>query len=321
MAQFSLMVLSLSSILSVHTSQPSVRIIHSEQRLHQSFDKFTSTRELDPIPECIKVLVNNSSPEAPNIMLHHLNGGYNPSLLILVESTVDKRSWRDAVRNSWKMYTQATHSSQSVKLLFAVPCKQLGSQERHVLTEESVKHRDMALFFEVASTMAGSGRLIHYLMVLRDVVSYRFLLRTYDSYYIQVPALLKELVQFTDKAIYMGYFMHNKSPNNEQNWYLCPTLVPHADSNSYVLSQTVVLRLLKQYEYLSYYNDDSVSVSLWLSSHKDVLFQHNTKFNTVLFGDKQACRNKFILSPMSSEQDMMAVHDNVINHGNLCVQF
>ena len=94
--------------------------------------------------------------------------------------------------------------------------------------------------------------------------------------------------------------------------------MPHTDSNSHVLSQTVVLCLLKQYKYLSCYNDDSVSVFFWLSSHKDVLFQHNTRFNTVLFGFKQAYRNKLILSLMFSEQETIAVPDIVINHGNLC---
>ena len=88
--------------------------------------------------------------------------------------------------------------------------------------------------------------------------------------------------------------------------------MPHTDSNSHVLSQTVVLCLLKQYKYLSCYNDDSVSVFFWLSSHKDVLFQHNTRFNTVLFGFKQAYRNKLILSLMSSEQETIAVPDKMI---------
>ena len=282
---------------------------------HPLVDDFLSTRELDPIPDCIQELTKNSSPlVADHLDLDSSVYSRHSSLLILVESNADRRSWREAVRSSWKTYIQP--STGQAALVFVVPCKQLNLDEMRSLEEESATNRDMVLFFKVAPTMVGSGRLVHYLISIQRIIRYQFILRTHDHFFVQVPKLLNVLEELTDEALYMGYFRGNKTPDREQNWFLCPTLVPHADAGGYIISVTVVNRIVKQFQYLNYYNDDSVSISLWLSSHKDIHYKHSTQFNT---GANRGCQNNFIVTPMTSEVHMAATHNRLQNEGNLCM--
>ena len=291
-----------------------VRIVGGHQPL---VDKFLSTRELDPIPECIQELMKSSSPLVADHLDSSVYSRHN-SLLILVESNAGRKSWREAIRSSWKTYTEL--STGQVALVFAVPCKQLNSDEMRSLKEESATNRDMLLYLSVAPTMAGSGRLVHYLVSIQRVFKYQFILRTQDHFFVRVSKLLNALEKLTDKALYMGYFRGNKSPASEQNWFICPSLVPHADAGGYVISITVVNRILQQFQYLNYYSDDSVSISLWLSSHKDILYEHNTQFNTALSEKNRGCQNNFIITPMTSEIQMTNTHKRLQNDGNLCTE-
>ena len=292
---------------------------------HPSAEIFTSARELDPIPGCIQELIDSSHSSSllTESSLHHLNTEHSQHrlLLFLVESTPERWRWRETIRQTWKKYTvNQLHADRQITLVFAVPCKQCSSEDVHTLTQESIKNGDIALFFTVAPATAGSGRLVQYLLFFQQLFGYHFLLRTYDYFYINVPDLLTELTQYKHKHLYMGYFRGSKSPYKEEKWYLCPSLVPHADRGAYILSGTTVSRLIKQYQYLNYYEDDSVSIALWLSPHKDVLFKHEQKFNSGVKGTSRGCRNGFILSPMASEQEMSTTHQRLASGGRLCIE-
>ena len=284
----------------------------SKQQHHPNPLKFTRVKRHDPLPNCIKELKYRGNNINDFIIYHFIFNSDVLELLVMVESLPQSFTWRQSIRSTWKI------SQTDVSIVFVIPT--LGANNMDSLIEESKTYKDIILFKLVGTFDLGSGKLIHYLHWCHILYKYHYLLRTHDNFYIRVNAILKKLhVLSGQQELYMGYFRGNRNINtNDTHWFLCPSLVPHADIGAYILSQELISRFLKQFWYLNYYNSEGASVGLWVSPFKDVTLEHDINFDSGIKGYSRGCRNSFLVTPTINEDDMKERYNRLNSDNSFC---
>ena len=281
-----------------------------QQRPHPHSKHFTSVRGTDPIPSCISVLLNEDN----DTIIHHIANKSTVNLLILVQSSYDRYSWRATIRSTYKYSLP-----DNVAIVFVIPIQDV--QNVNDLKHESETHQDTVLYLQVhdSSSCPRSAQLIHFLYWLQSIYSFQFLLRTFDNYYINVHKILEILssVEPTDIHLYIGYFTGNDTVDDPL-WFQCPSYIPHALEGGYIISSSLISRFIKHSQFLSYYNNEGASIGLWLSPFKDVTFVHDVNFDT----DKlsRGCWNAMIINPVVNQQEMNEYYQRHLSGRPHCIK-
>jgi galactosylxylosylprotein 3-beta-galactosyltransferase len=264
---------------------------------------YTTSRPPDHLPLSITSLSLDNGTTDSRFIMHHViipNHLRASTLLILVQSLSDHIKWRSAIRQSWKETNNITI------VVFAVPVKGLGGIKD--LVQESQAHKDMILYLQVEPGAPKSAQFIHYTYWITRLYTFKYLLRTHDNYYVRVRNVLDKLAPFASSSlnVYMGYFRGNVTVKDPK-WFLCSLYTPHADEGAYIMSNTLISRLLKQLNYLSYYDHEGSSIGLWLSIYKDVSYIHSVDFNVGI--SSRGCWNSLVVGLITNQQDMNMFHE------------
>lgn len=141
----------------------------------------------------------------------------------------------------------------------------------------------------------------------------------------RLPEIVNEL-QHTDLTshIYWGYFEGNRPAKKrwsgkraEPDWFLCNKFIRFAHSGGYIISQSLVHRLLMAADYLQLYQNEDIGLATWLAPFGDVTWKHDVRFDTDL-GQSRGCLNSFLIFPANSCMDMMRRYERLTENGRVC---
>ena len=292
-------------------SKPSLEkdFIHDQQK-HPNPKRYTRIRQLDPIPKLIEELKQNGVGMNKHIHQNHLHQPNEVTLLVMVESLPSSRSWRQTIRDTW-----GSAMPSGSFFVFVVPFYE--AKEEESLLEESEQFTDIVLFKLTHQSTTSSVKIMQYLFWCDKLFTYKYLLRTTDKYFLMIDILLRSLgpLQPYDK-IYMGYFKGNVNVSSEDTaWFVCPTLVPHADEGMYLLSRPLIKKFLKHFWALSYFQSEGASVGLWASPFKNIKLLHRVDFDTK---KSRGCSNSLVGMQELSEESMRTRYARVLGGGDFC---
>ena len=280
----------------------------------------TSTRPVKYVSESLLDAIEN--PHSMHIIDYSsIHNRTKTLLLIIVHSLAEHGKRRNDIRNSWMKETKSKDLNTVVR--FAVPAKGIPPEILTSVKEESMEHKDVVVFLDSNDVPESEAALFH---LIWGNMNYNFLfvMKARDSIYIRVEKLLKDVMQNLERSnsnTYLGYFEGNGDPKGQEklaepDWFLCDNFIRFAHSGGYILSHTLVARLLSQAEFLHPYNNEDVAMGTWLSPFKDINWSHNINFDTNI-GHSRGCKNDMIvLQPAVGE--MVTMHDRLSNHGQLC---
>lgn len=280
----------------------------------------TSTRYAKPVTPV--VLETITDPSAMYVqVLEDTNTDPNTELdfLVLVRSLPENSSSRDIIRKTWMV-----QSWPKVEILFVIPTHGASPSVLKAVKEESKSHQDMVVFMS-SPLVPESEALMTELVWSMRTRKFAFLMKTRDSMYIRIDALMKDVIQDLLKSgtnAYLGYFEGRRSPKDktgtmlsEPDWHLCDKFIRYAHSGGYILSRKLVDRLHSQVAVLYPYNNEDVAVGTWLSPYDDVAWIHNIKFDTEI-GRSRGCRNDMLVFPCT---DMVKQHDRLTMSEKVCL--
>jgi galactosylxylosylprotein 3-beta-galactosyltransferase len=240
-------------------------------------------------------------------------------LLVLVHSLPGNRSARDAIRDTWMKDTP-----DSVEVLFVVPAQGMDVSTLEAVKQESKTHQDMVVFLDSPVIPESEALMLELVWSVRSR-KFAYMLKTRDSMYVRLDALINEVVKgllITRSNAYLGYFQGHQIPNQkdstkhpEPTWFLCDKFIRFAHSGGYILSKKLVNRLESQVSMLYPYNNEDVSMATWLSPYADIDWVHSIQFDTEV-GKPRGCKNNLIVFPST---DMLKQHNRLLNSGNVCL--
>ena len=283
----------------------------------QVITSLTSTHSAKPLSQAV---VNSLKNMEGRTIDHTENGspGRKLDLLVLVHSLAKDNSLRDVIRKTWMVGVDS-----SVEVVFVIPAKDVSSKYLEGIRQESSTHKDMVVFLD-APTMPESEALILELTWSSSQRDFEYLLKTRDSMYVRIGALMEEVRKLKDTKsnAYLGYFQGKESPRNrgstkhrEPEWFLCNYFIRFAHSGGYILSRELVNRLSTVATYLFPYNNEDVALGTWLSPYNDVNWTHMVNFDTEI-GHSRGCFNDFIVFPSSHT---VSEHERISSGGPTCL--
>ena len=145
-------------------------------------------------------------------------------------------------------------------------------------------------------------------------------------YYVRLDEILHSLQPHdpATSSLYWGYFEANRHAKQrwtgkhwEPDWFLCSKFIRFAHSGGYVISQTLVQRLVRSAHYLQLYMNEDIAVATWLSPFGDVTWKHDVRFDTDP-GQSRGCQNTFLVFPVNSYGDMIVRHQRLRDSHKVC---
>ncbi len=290
-----------------------VRSLTSTREVRYVSELLMSTIEIPHKIKTIDYCINKTS-EIPSPL----------SLLILVYSKPDGQAKRDAIRQTWMKDAHSTLLRNKILVRFTIPGRDLSSTQRRYLDEESAKYKDVVVLTDSNSSPESELLLFEWIWATQKH-KFHYLMKTRDNMYIRIDKLNEEVLQnLISKNLnsYLGYFEGNKDPKAndrlpEPDWFLCDHFIRYAHSGGYILSRTLIERLLSQASFLHPYNNEDIALGTWLSPFKDIDFGHNVYFDTEI-GKPRGCNNNLIVFQPADNEDMSAVDKRLKKSGNCC---
>ena len=135
-----------------------------------------------------------------------------------------------------------------------------------------------------------------------------------------------ELQQYDPHStnLYWGYFEGNrfskerwKGKHDEPDWFLCSKFIRFAHSGGYVISQSLVQRLVGAADYLHLYQNEDIALATWVAPFGDVMWKHDVRFDTDP-GQSRGCQNSFLIFPINSHGDMLHRHQRLAENNHVC---
>ena len=200
-------------------------------------------------------------------------------IFIIVLSTCSKggRDARDTIRKTWAQ--DCRNKVPPVLIKFAIGTVGLSSSEIGNLTAEDKVHGDLLLLTNLHDAYSNITRKVLYSFVWADQnVNFSYLLKVDDDTFIYMDDLHKEAHRYYQNGVnrlYWGRYSLKEhpitTPNHkwaEQNWFLCDHYLPYAFGSGYIISADLIHKIAFNADYLQLYNNEDVSVGVWLSAYK-----------------------------------------------------
>ena len=244
-------------------------------------------------------------------------------LFVMILSSVDGRSRRDAIRSTWMLKYFLLQPKVIVK--FLIGTLSLSSEQLQALTEENNEFEDLLLLKDLKESFNNLTRkVLTGFIHINQSYSYYYLFKGDDDTFIRLDILLNELSErVSHSKYYWGFFDGRSKPKKlgkykETEWFVCDLYVPYALGGGYVLSGDLVSRITVNADGLKHYNSEDISVGLWLSGF-DIERKHDVRFDTEY--KSRGCQNVYLVSHKQSEQDMREKYKNIqTNNGKQCIE-
>jgi len=148
----------------------------------------------------------------------------------------------------------------------------------------------------------------------------KFVFKGDEDTFVNIAELRKELNKYTSN-LYMGYFtgrarVKTKGPWAEKNWHLCDYYLPNARGGGYVLGKQNVDFIADNFDKLTIWNSEDVSVGAWLAPVK-VERVHSPRFDTE--ATSRGCHNSYIVTHKQDLADYAEKWNFLFKTGDLCV--
>ncbi|ESO09138.1 hypothetical protein HELRODRAFT_169080 [Helobdella robusta] len=282
----------------------------------------TVTKELFSLYFCPFPLFDNYSTKMFNRAKFNAGGITQPEndylLIILILSSRKNVDRRNSIRSTWLK----DKDNSKIKHLFAIgrSDNQEENELSSALLKEKNKYNDL-LFLNVSEDYHNlSEKLLKSLDQLFKLYSFKFLLKCDDDTFTVIEALLKELESEDEKKLYWGFFdgkanVKTKGKWMEHNWFLCDKYLPYARGGGYILSYDLVRFISTNKMYLQLYNNEDVSVGVWLSA-LNIKRKHDPRFDTEY--KSRGCNNKYLITHKVSPEVMRDLHLNLKTTNRLC---
>ena len=146
----------------------------------------------------------------------------------------------------------------SVEVVFVIPAKDVSSKYLEGIRQESSTHKDMVVFLG-RPTMPESEALILELTWSSSQRDFEYLLKTRDSMYVRIGALMEEVRKLKDtnqtrisatSRARRALENRGSTKHREPEWFLCNYFIRFAHSGGYILSRELVNRLTTVATYL-----------------------------------------------------------------------
>ena len=147
------------------------------------------------------------------------------------------------------------------------------------LAAEDKVHDDLVLLTSLHDTYSNLSRKVLYSFVWAEHnIHFSFLMKTDDDTFVYVDELHKEAYRLYKDGVgtlYWGHFNWQAYPITrtndkwaEHSWFLCDRYFPYAYGNGYIISADLIHLISITADYLQLYNNEDVSVGVWLSAYK-----------------------------------------------------
>ena len=226
-----------------------------------------------PTPSSKDSLSSTTSSESTSSRSPH----YLIFIIVLSTCSEGGRDARDTIRKTW---AQDCHNKvPPVLVKFAIGTVGLSSSEIGNLTAEDKVHGDLLLLTNLHDTYSNLTRKVLYSFVWADQnVNFSYLLKVDDDTFIYVDDLHKEAHRYYQNGVnrlYWGRYSWKDHPITipnhkwaEPHWFLCDQYLPYAFGSGYIISADLIHKIAITADYLQLYNNEDVSVGVWLSAYK-----------------------------------------------------
>lgn len=242
-------------------------------------------------------------------------------LVVLVLSSVKGTERRDAIRETWKGYSNP-EEEPPVLVQFVIGTLGLSSSEMEVLTREQQLHHDLVLLPGLMESYYNLTLKVLESFIWADRnLKFSYLLKCDDDSFVMLHLIAEELSERTSKrSLYWGFFDGRATPKTagkwvEKEWFLCDKYLPYALGGGYVISADLVHKIALVADGLRLYNNEDTSMGVWLSPYKAER-RHDVRFDTEFVS--RGCRNSYIISHKQSVKNMHLKHSLLQTRGALC---
>ncbi|MCL4145129.1 UNVERIFIED_CONTAM: hypothetical protein GTU68_066513 [Idotea baltica] len=238
-------------------------------------------------------------------------------LAVLILSSPTNQEQRDVIRETWL----SDELSDTIHY-FIIGTGSLGSEVNITIQSEQKRFGDLLLLSNVYDSYeALTKKILASFVYLHYNVKFRFLLKTDDDTYVNLPQLHLDLKAVPYKQrFYWGFFDGRATPRKsgpwkETEWVLCDHYIPYALGGGYILSNDLVTFIAMNSKYLKLYNGEDVSVGTWVAP-LDVHRVHDPRFDTEY--KSRGCNNKYIVTHKQSTIHMREKFHSLRVSGLLC---
>ena len=242
-------------------------------------------------------------------------------MLIIVLSTSSKsgKDSRDTTRKTWM---QTCHTKEPPCLIkFVIGTFGLPSSTIKDLEDEQKVNNDLLLLTNLKDTYNNLTRKVLESFLWADQnVDFTYLLKTDHDTFVFVNELHKVAYQYhqekMNRRLYWGHFVINGEVRRsdekwaERNWFLSDHYLPYAYGGGYVISADLIHKIAIAADCLQLYNNEDVSVGLWLSPYL-IQRKHDVRFHTMPGGGMPCGTNDCLVWTSVSMDTMLKTHSNV----------
>ena len=260
----------------------------------------------------------------PNMFTPPSNGSQSSStashylilFVVLSTSTKEGKDSRDTIRETWG---QDCHNrTPPILVKFSIGTLGLPPSEMDNLAAEEKVHGDLLLLENLHDTYSNLTRKVLYSFLWADRhVNFSYLLKMDDDTFVFVDDLYNEAYCYYQNGInklYWGHFKHKspvlKKPKSkwaEQNWFLCDHYLPYAIGGGYIISTDLIHKIAITSDYLQLYNNEDISVSVWLSAYK-IVRKDDGRFRTAVQNNHNCAGHACFLLTSVTPQEMYRLH-------------
>ena len=260
----------------------------------------------------------------PNMFTPPSNGSLSSStashylilFVVLSTSTKEGKDSRDTIRETWG---QDCHNrTPPILVKFSIGTLGLPPSEMDNLAAEEKVHGDLLLLENLHDTYSNLTRKVLYSFLWADRhVNFSYLLKMDDDTFVFVDDLYNEAYCYYQNGInklYWGHFKHKspvlKKPKSkwaEQNWFLCDHYLPYAIGGGYIISTDLIHKIAITSDYLQLYNNEDISVSVWLSAYK-IVRKDDGRFRTAVQNNHNCAGHACFLLTSVTPQEMYRLH-------------
>lgn len=256
-------------------------------------------------------------------------GSHSPEnavfLLVLIHSTPDEVSMREAVRETWLASAKANLASNRSLAKFVIGTKNLPTSALARLACENKQHGDLVLL-PLASDghpdSPSSDKLLAAFVWAEANVEYTFLLKCNSASFVVVEHIVSSLQhRRANESLLWGFFagsehVEREGSNGEPGWYLCATFLPYPQGGGYVISRDLVQILALASQDLEHFNRGDIALGVWLAPISGINRLHDVQFNSGFYS--RGCNNAYVVSHRESEASMREKSEQLARTGLLC---
>ena len=257
--------------------------------------------------------LSSHSPESPVL------------LLLLIHSTADEVSMREAVRETWLASAKANLASDRVSAKFVVGTRDLPTSALARLACENKQHGDLLLLPLVSDgrpDSPSSEKVLAAFVWAEANVEFSFLLKCNSASFVVVEHIVSSLQhRRANESLLWGFFtgsehVEREGNNGEPNWYLCATFLPYPQGGGYVISQDLVQILAQASQDLEQFNRGDIALGVWLAPISGINRLHDVQFNSGFYS--RGCNNAYVVSHRETERTMREKSEQLGRTATLC---